>query len=234
MNIKALIINCTLKKSSERSNTKALIDKVSAEYHKLGIETESLRLVDYDIKPGVSSNEGDGDEWPLIFEKIKSCDILIIGSPIWPGGPQSSVCVRMLERLDSIYHEKELMDSETGQFVVYNKVGGVVVTGNEDGAHNVSANILWALEEYGFTIPANVTTYWVGDAGPGPSYIKAGGEESLYTNKTLRYMVHNTTYMAKLLKENPYPTNLKQLAEEAQDESSFLHEEEKHKKQSKS
>jgi|25_taG_2_1085351.scaffolds.fasta_scaffold01201_3 multimeric flavodoxin WrbA len=234
MKVKALILNCTLKKSPETSNTKALIDKVTAEYHKLGVETECLRLVDYDIKPGVSSNEGDGDEWPLIFEKIKSCDILIIGSPIWPGGPQSSVCVRLLERLNSLYHEKELMDPETGQFVVYNKVGGVVVTGNEDGAHNVSANVLWALEEYGFTIPANVTTYWIGDAGPGPSYIKAEGEKHLYTNKTLRYMVHNTTFMARLLKKNPYPTNLKQLTKEAEEESTSLHAEENEKKPSKS
>jgi|25_taG_2_1085351.scaffolds.fasta_scaffold01021_3 multimeric flavodoxin WrbA len=227
MDIRALIVNCTLKKSPITSNTEALINKVINQYEILGVETEYVRLVDYNILPGVSSNEGSGDEWPMIFEKILDSEILIVGSPIWPGGPQSSVCVRFLERLDSLFHEKKLMDSETGQFLVYNKVAGAVVTGNEDGAHATSKNILWALEEYGFTIPANVTTYWVGDAGPGPSYIQAGGEAALYTNKTLRYMVHNTTFLAKLLKENPYPTNLKKLNEDAETESNKVQKEKK-------
>lgn len=217
-NLKAFIINCTLKQSPETSNTDKLIGKVIKEYLTLGVNAETLRIADYDIKPGVSSDEGNGDQWPEVFEKIKGCDILILASPIWVGRTASTT-QRVIERLDALFHEEELMDSKTGQFITYNKVGGAIVTGNEDGAHQVTSHILWALQELGLTVPPNVNTYWVGKAGPGPSYIEANGEKHLYTNKTLRYLVHNTTYFAKLLKENPIPTNLKHLTEEAKKES---------------
>ncbi len=218
MKIKALIINCTLKRSPATSNTEVLINKVIKEYEKIGVETESLRIVDYNIKPGVSSDEGEGDEWPEVFNKIKSCDIFILASPIWVGRTASTT-QRIIERLDALFHEEDLMNKENGQFVSYNKVGGAIVTGNEDGAHSVTGHIIWAMQELGFTVPPNVNTYWVGKAGPGPSYIEAHGERHLYTNKTLRYLVHNTTYFAKLLKSNPIPTNLKKLSEEAKKES---------------
>ncbi|HII02339.1 TPA: flavodoxin family protein [Methanosarcinaceae archaeon] len=211
MAIKALFLNCTLKKSPQISNTRAIIDKAVDLFRELGVESEVIRVVDHKISFGVSSDEGEGDEWPHILEKVKACDILIIASPIW-FGVRSSVCQMVMERLDGTYADG---DPVTGQYPLYGKVAGVMVTGNEDGAHNICAHTLFNLTHLGCTIPPNVDCYWVGDAGPGPSYIEAGGDRHLYTNRTVRYMVHNLAHFAKLLKENPIPTNLKELDEEA-------------------
>ncbi|AKB24553.1 hypothetical protein MSMTP_1084 [Methanosarcina sp. MTP4] len=211
MAIKALFLNCTLKKSPQTSNTRALIDKAVGLFGELGVESEVIRVIDHKVAFGVSSDEGEGDEWPHILEKVKTCDILVIASPIW-FGVRSSVCQMVLERLDGTYADG---DPVTGQYPLYGKVGGVIVTGNEDGAHDVSANTLFNLTHLGCVIPPNVDCYWVGDAGPGPSYIEAGGDRHLYTNRTVRYMVHNLAHFAKFLKENPIPTNLKELDEEA-------------------
>lgn len=210
MALKALILNCTLKKSPRKSNTEALIDKAVAEYTKLGVDTEVVRVIDYNIPFGINSDEGDGDEWPKINAKIKDANILIIGSPIW-FGVRGSVTQMVMERLSGGYDEA---DKTNGQFPLYNKVGGVIVTGNEDGAHNVSANTLFNLTHLGATIAPNSDSYWVGDAGPGPSYIEIG-QDHLYTNRTILYLVHNTVYMAELLLNNPIPTNLKELDEQA-------------------
>ncbi len=212
--MKALIFNCTLKKSPAISNTDALIHKVAEQFSILNVQTEVLRIADYTVQPGTSSDEGDGDQWPELLVKVKECDIFIIATPIWVGFT-GSLAQRVIERLDAVFHEKELMDSETGQTIMYGKVAGVIVTGNEDGAHAVVARVAWALNELGCTLPPTSNTYWVGSAGPGPSYLEAGGEKALYTNKTLRHMVYNLTYMANLLKKNPIPTNLNELTEEA-------------------
>ncbi|WP_406660109.1 flavodoxin family protein [Methanolobus sp. ZRKC3] len=215
MGFKALFLNCTLKRSPEVSNTRALIDKAVKLFAEMDIESEVIRVTDYNVKFGVSSDEGEGDEWPAILKKIKESDILVIGSPIW-FGVRSSVAQLVMERLDGMYEES---DHVTGQFPLYGKVGGVLITGNEDGAHDVAANTLFNLTHLGCTIPPNVDSYWVGPAGPGPSYIEAGGERHLYTNKTVRYMVHNLAYFAKLLKDNPIPTNIMELYAEAAEES---------------
>jgi len=211
MKLKALILNCTLKKSPQISNTRALIDTAVKLLKEYDVEAEIIRVVDRYIPFGISSKVDEKDEWPIILDKIKSCDILIIGSPIW-FGVRSSVAQLVVERLDGTYEEA---NPETGQFPLYGKVGGVIITGNEDGAHDVGANTLFNLSHLGCTIPPNVDTYWVGPAGPGPSYIQAGGDKHLYTNKTVRYMVSNLVHFARVLKDNPIPTNLKKLGEEA-------------------
>ena len=211
MALKALFLNCTLKKSPDVSNTHALIDKAVVLFKEMGIESDMIRVVDHNVAFGTYSDMGEGDEWPKIPKMIKLCDILIIASPIW-FGVRSSVAQLVLERLDGTYMEG---DPETGQYPLYGKVAGVIVTGNEDGAHNVSANTLFNLTHLGCVVPPNADCYWVGDAGPGPSYIEAGGDRHLYTNRTVRYMIHNLAYFAKLLKENPIPTNLRKLDEEA-------------------
>lgn len=211
MALKVLFLNCTLKKSPVISNTAALINKAKELYESAGHSVETIRIVDYNIKFGTSSNEGDGDQWPLVLKKIKACDILIIATPIW-FGVRGSVCQLVMERLDGTYGEG---NAKTGQFPLYNKVAGVIVTGNEDGAHDVASNTLFNLTHLGCTVAPNADTYWVGEAGPGPSYIEAGGDKHLYTNRTTRFMVANTIYMAQLLKANPIPTNLTQLTDEA-------------------
>lgn len=206
-----LFINCTLKKSPSTSNTEALIEKVEKLFQDKGCTTEITRVVDYKIAFGVSSDEGDGDEWPTILAKIKAADILVIGTPIW-FGVRGSVCQMVMERLDGTYEES---DATTGQYPLYGKVAGVIVTGNEDGAHDVAANTLYNLTHLGCTIPPNVDCYWVGTAGPGPSYIDAGGDKHLYTNRTARFMVDNLVYFSELIKNNPIPTNLNELTEQA-------------------
>jgi multimeric flavodoxin WrbA len=213
---RALFLNCTLKRSPRTSNTRALIDKVVRLMEPLGAVCEVVRVVDHDVHFGVSSDEGGGDEWPTILGKVKACDILVIGTPIW-FGVRSSVAQMVIERLDGTYTEG---DVETGQFPLYNKVGGVIVTGNEDGAHDAAAYTLFNLSHLGCTIPPNSDCYWVGDAGPGPSYIEAGGDRHMYTNKTARYMANNLVFFAEVLKTNPIPTNLKVLIAEAERASS--------------
>jgi len=222
MNISALILNCTLKKSPEVSNTQALIHKAIDLYSDLGVKAHTIRIADHDIAFGVSDDEGGGDEWPSILDQILAADILIIATPIW-FGVRSSIASMVIERLDGTYMDG---DPVTGQFPLYGKVGGVIVTGNEDGAHTAAGTTLFNLSHLGCTIAPNSDSYWVGDAGPGPSYIEAGADRHLYTNKTIRYLTSNTAYFAQLLKYNPIPTNLNQLIEDAKAVSGDPHPEE--------
>jgi multimeric flavodoxin WrbA len=166
----------------------------------MDVESEIIRIVDYNVPFGVSSYEGEDDEWPLILAKIKAADIIIVCTPIW-FGVRGSVCQLVIERLDGTYNER----NDRGQYPLYNKVAGVVVTGNEDGAHSAAETTLFNLTHLGCTVPPNADTYWVGDAGPGPSYIEAGGENHLYTQRTTRWMAHNVVHMARILKANPIP-----------------------------
>ena len=200
MHLKAVLLNCTLKKSPAVSNTQALMEMVISTLEGLDVECESIRIVDHNIPFGVSSDEGEGDEWPPILEKIIAADILVIGMPIW-FGVRSSVAQLVIERLDGTYNDT----NDVGQYPLYNTVGGVVVTGNEDGAHDCSATTLFNLSHLGCTIPPNADTYWVGEAGPGPSFIEANGQDHPYTKKTAGWMAHNVVHLARMLKENPIP-----------------------------
>jgi multimeric flavodoxin WrbA len=203
--MKVLFLNCTLKKSPRVSNTRALIDKAAAIFNELGVESEVIRVVDYNVAFGVSSDEGEGDEWPLILAKIKTCDILVIATPIW-FGVLSSVAKMVIERLDGTYMEGK---PETVHYPLYGKAAGVIVTGNEDGAHDVCSTLLFNLTHPGFTVPPNADCYWVGDAGPGPSYIEAGGDRHLYTNRTARSMAQPGIFY-KAAQRTPYPYKLKE------------------------
>lgn len=211
MKLKALFLNCTLKKSPETSNTEAFIKQAEKIFKELDVETESVRVVDFDVKFGVTSDEENGDEWPLILEKVKQCDILIYATPIWRGD-RGSVAKMVAERFDGVMSEDT---EENGQYFTYNKVGGVMVDGNEDGAKKAISSICFDLSEHGFTVPVNAMTYYVGKAGPGPSYIEAGGDKHEFTNNMMLLMVHNLVHAAKVLKQNPYPTNVKALKERA-------------------
>ena len=198
--LKALGINCTLKASPEESNTEALMRRVLGFLQDHGVETELVRPVDYAIKFGVTSDEGDGDEWPQLLEKVKAADILLMGMSIW-FGHRSSVAQLVIERLDGTYNER----NEVGQYPLYNKVAGVVVTGNEDGAHACAESTLFNMTHLGCVVPPNADTYWVGEAGPGPSYIEAGGEQHEYTRRTSSWCAHNLLHMARIIRDNPIP-----------------------------
>jgi multimeric flavodoxin WrbA len=194
------MLNCTLKRSPEVSNTEALMRKVVEWWDTMDVETDIVRVVDHRIPFGVTSDEGEGDGWPGILERVLAADIICIGTPIW-FGVRGSVAQMVIERLDGTYQDR----NEVGQYPLYNKVGCVVVTGNEDGAHAAAETTLFNLSHLGCTIPPNADTYWVGDAGPGPSYIEAHGEDHPYTQRTTRWMAHNAVHVAKMLKASPIP-----------------------------
>jgi len=199
--MKAVFLNGSLKTSKEDSNTDALFRKVMDHYEKLGVTAEIIRLADYAIAPGIDVDMGDGDEWPKVFEKIKEASIVIIGTPIWIG-EKSSITTLAMERL----YGSSSLTNDKGQAIFYNKVGGVVVTGNEDGAKHAAASVLYGLSHIGFTIPPNVDTYWVGEAGPGPSFIEAmqkGNNE--FTDQHVQWLAYNTTHFARLLSQHPIP-----------------------------
>jgi len=197
--LKAVFLNTSLKSTDEPSNTEALMQEVQTIYNEKGVESEIIRLTDYNIALGVDEDMGNGDEWPLIFEKVMKSDIVIIGTPIWLG-EKSSLATQAIERL----YGSSSKTNDKGQAVFYNKVGGVVVTGNEDGAKHASASILYSLSHIGFVIPPNVDTYWVGEAGPGPSYIEAGKDND-FTKSHVRMLAYNTIHLATMLRNTPIP-----------------------------
>ena len=213
--LSAVLLNCTLKKSPATSNTAALLDRVAARFQDHGVATETIRIVDHFI-PHANSAEAveEGDAWPTIRQKVIDAEILILATPIW-GGVRGSVLQKVYERLDG---DLGTVDDQ-GQTPYVGKVAGCVVTGNEDGAHDVCANTLYNMTHLGFTVPPYADCYWVGPAGPGNSYIEARGEKHVYSNKTTRYLAATLTHYAGLLKANPVPINYADLGEQAQAES---------------
>lgn len=175
------------------------MNDVQVHYNSLGVESEIVRLADYRIAFGVQEDMGGDDQWPEILEKVKEADILIIGTPIWLG-EKSSLATVAIERL----YGSSSVTNDKGQAIFYNKVGGAVITGNEDGAKHSAASLLYGLSHIGFLIPPNVDAYWVGEAGPGASYIEAGRENE-FTKSTIERLAYNTYHLAGLLKNNPIP-----------------------------
>ncbi|MFI0740382.1 flavodoxin family protein [Streptomyces sp. NPDC021100] len=195
--MRALVVNCTLKKSPEPSNTEALAQVVAGRLTELGVRVDHVRAVDLDIRPGVSSDMGDGDAWPAVREKILAAEILVMASPTWLGRP-SSVAQRVLERMDAMLSETD----DEGRPVAYNRVAGVVVTGNEDGAHHVISEIAGALGDIGYTVPGQSWTYWHLGPGPGPDYLdESQGHE--WSHKTARAMAANLQGVAAALAARP-------------------------------
>ncbi|MGW2337127.1 flavodoxin family protein [Streptomyces sp. NPDC001685] len=195
--MKALVINCTLKGSPEPSNTEALASVVASRLAEQGVEVSFVRAVDLKIAPGVVTDAGDGDEWPGVHERILDSEILVMASPTWLGRP-SSVAQRVLERMDAMLSETD----NQGRPVAYNRVAGVVVTGNEDGAHHVISEISGALADIGFTIPGQAWTYWHLGPGPGPDYLdEQKGRD--WAHSTGRTMADNLHGVARALSERP-------------------------------
>jgi multimeric flavodoxin WrbA len=211
--LRAIFINCTLKYSPEISNTDALVDIVAAamKVAEPNIEIDRVRMTDYNVRFGAMNDMGEGDEWPQILERIVAADIIVIATPIWMG-VRSSLAQLVIERLDGT--TKVVPEGDFGQFPLYNKVAGVVVTGNEDGAHDCAATTLFNLAHFGCTVPPNTDCYWVGDAGPGPSFIEARGDKHPYTLRNAKLTAQNLVYAARLIKANPYPTNVKAVSME--------------------
>ncbi|MBD3669922.1 MAG: flavodoxin family protein [Gammaproteobacteria bacterium] len=201
--LSALFLNCTLKRSPELSHTEGLMQIPMILMEELGVTTELLRPVDLDIAHGVYHDmreQGwEHDAWPDLFDKVKRADMLVIGTPIWLG-QHSSVCCKLIERL---YAESAELN-EAGQYIYYGCVGGCLITGNEDGAKHCAMDILYSLNHLGYLIPPQADAAWVGEAGPGPSYLDkdSGGPENEFTNRNATFMTWNMLHLARMLKES--------------------------------
>ena len=200
--LNALFINCTLKRSPEVSNTQALGDIAIGIMERNGVTVDVVRAVDHDIATGVQPDMTQfgwaKDDWPEIFEKVKRANILVLLSPIWLG-EKSSVCTQVIERL---YGNSHLLN-EHGQYAYYGGVGGCLITGNEDGAKHCAMNILYSLQHLGYVIPPQADSGWMGEAGPGPSYLDpgSGGPENDFTNRNTTFMSWNLMHLARMLKD---------------------------------
>lgn len=200
MSLRAIGLNCTLKRGTDPSSTELLVGEVLAELVACGVGSEgTVRVVDHDIPPGVTSDEGDGDEWPELRRRILDADILVLGTPIWLGQP-SSVAKRVLERMDAFLGETD----DQGRMVSFGRVAIVAVVGNEDGAHHVSAELFQALNDVGFTLAPNAVTYWVGEAMHGVDY-KDKQPRPDKTAATSRAAARNAVHLARHLSDAPYP-----------------------------
>ncbi|MGA5454312.1 flavodoxin family protein [Streptomyces umbrinus] len=197
--MRALSLVCTLNSSPTPSSSLLLSEQISAELDKLGVTTETVRVADHDVRPGIGVDMGEGDAWPMLREKVHQADILVIATPIWLGHP-SSICQRVLERLNA----ESSQTDEQGRPLLYDKVAAVAVVGNEDGAHKVSADVFQALNDVGFSLAPGAVTYWVGEAQQGTDYKDLDGTPEAVADTTHTLAV-NTVHLATLLKEHPYP-----------------------------
>jgi multimeric flavodoxin WrbA len=200
--LNALFLNCTLKRSPELSHTQGLIDIAAAIMQANGVAVETLRPVDYPLAfgvwPDMTEHGWEQDAWPEILGKVMAADILVITTPIWLG-EKSSVCTQTIERLYAASGNL----NEQGQYAYYGRVGGCLVTGNEDGAKHCAMNVLYSLQHLGYSIPPQADAAWLGEAGPGPSYLDAGsgGPDNDFTNRNTTFMTWNLLHLARLLKD---------------------------------
>jgi multimeric flavodoxin WrbA len=200
MSLNAFALNCSLKSSKESSSTDKLLDELLFALKEHDVSSSgTVRVADLDIRPGVTSDEGPGDDWPKVRRQILDADIFVLGTPIWLGHPSSNA-QRVLERLDALLGEKD----DRNQMVSVDRVALVAVVGNEDGAHHVAAELFQGLNDVGFTIPANGMTYWVGEAMHTVDYRDLpGGSEKTYSATKLA--AAQGAHLARLLSERPYP-----------------------------
>jgi multimeric flavodoxin WrbA len=195
----ALALVCTLTPSPESSSSDLLADQFLEALKSFGVDGSKVRVVDHDVRPGVKTDMGDGDAWPSIREKVLAADILLVSTPTW-AGHMSSVASRVVERLDA-----ELSETDAaGRPILYDKVALVAVVGNEDGAHKISADLFQALNDYGYTIPAQGVSYWNGEAMHTTDYQDLDSTPEV-TASALSAAVSNAVHLARLLKSGAYP-----------------------------
>lgn len=201
----ALFVNCTLKPSPQTSHTQLLADRSIAIMRDQGVRVDVVRAVDHDIAPGVypdmTEHGFERDEWPAIHARVMAADILVLMTPIWLGD-KSSECTKVVERL----YAHSGQTNAAGQYVYYGKVGGCLVTGNEDGIKHCAMNILYSLQHLGYAVPPQADAGWIGEAGPGPSYgdrTEDGvvGVHNAFTRRNTTFMAWNLLHLARMLKD---------------------------------
>lgn len=198
--LSAFGLNCTLKRGHEPSSTQKLLDQLLHALEGYGVETSCERAVDHDILPGVKTDEGPGDAWPALRQRIDQAGILVLATPIWMGQP-SSVAKRVLERLDAVLGEID----DRGIYPTFGKVAVIGVVGNEDGAHHVTAELYQALADVGFTIPAGSSAYWVGEAMQSKNYVDLQQTPEAVAS-AIQTLACNAAHLAGLLQKQPYPS----------------------------
>ncbi len=200
--LKALFISCTLKKSPEISNTEGLAAISMEIMRRNEVTVDLIRAVDHDIATGVYPDMTEHgwatDAWPAIQEQVMAADILVICTPIWLG-EKSSICNQVIERL---YGNSSILN-EHGQYAYYGKTGGCLVTGNEDGVKHVAMHVLYSLQHLGYVVPPQADAGWIGEAGPGPSYLDegSGGPDNDFTNRNTTFMTWNLLHLARMLRD---------------------------------
>ena len=199
MALTAVAFNCTLKPSPEPSSCGLLLSHFAEEFAQADVPCEIVRVADFNVRPGVSSDEGNGDEWPALRQKVLDADIFVMGTPIWLGHP-SSICQRVLERFDALLSETD----DAGRMIAYDKVAICAVVGNEDGAHHVNAEVYQGLADVGFTIPASGAAYWTGEAYGSVDY-KDFDKPPEKTAAAVTAAVRQSLHLARTLKAAPYP-----------------------------
>lgn len=205
--LKAVFINCTLKKSPKQSHTRGLIEVSKSIMEKEGLAVEVIRAADFTLPNGIQpdmTKEGEEkDDWPKLFNKIIAADILVLCTPIWLG-ERSSICSKIIERL----YAMSAQQNEKGQYIYYGKVGGCLITGNEDGVKHCAMSMLYSLQHLGYSIPPQADAGWIGEVGPGPSYLdeESNAQESDFTNRNTTFMTYNLMHLASMLKQfDGYP-----------------------------
>lgn len=201
MALTAVALSCTLKPTPSDSSTDLLCQQILDALADHDVEGALIRVLDHEIKPGVSSDEGDGDAWPALRQEVLDADILVLGTPIWMG-QMSSVCKRVLERMDAFISETD----DGGRLITFDKVAVVATVGNEDGAHAVAASTYQALSDVGFTIPPNGQAYWVGEAMGSVDYKDLDAPPEKVT-ETVSDVARNAAHLARLLQADPYPAS---------------------------
>ncbi|MHA7128820.1 flavodoxin family protein [Algoriphagus namhaensis] len=214
--LKAIFVNCTLKKSPTESHTGKLIALSKSIMKKEGVETDEIRLVDHEVAPGIypdmTEHGWEKDEWMTLCDRIVGADILVVGSPIWLG-EKSSEAQKLIERLYSMSGKT----NDKGQYIFYGKAGGCLITGNEDGVKHCAMGILYSLQHVGYSIPPQADAGWIGEVGPGPSYGDTEwldkkidppvGFDSEFTNRNTTFMTYNLLHLAQMLqKQGGYPS----------------------------
>jgi multimeric flavodoxin WrbA len=197
----ALALVCSLKPSPAPSSSELMASQILDELSTHGVTGSSVRVVDFDVKPGVETDMGDGDQWPTLRDQILAADILVMVTPTWMG-QASSIAHRVLERLDAELSE---MDA-AGRPDLYDKVAVVGVVGNEDGAHHITAVIYQSLNDVGYTIPSQGGTYWNGEAMHSVDYNDLD-ETPEATASATKALASNAAHLARLLKNSAYPAS---------------------------
>ncbi|CAM3605151.1 NAD(P)H-dependent oxidoreductase [Flavobacterium gelidilacus] len=213
--LKVLYINCTLKKSPDKSHTDTLMNVSKEIMKKEKVSIEEFRFIDHNIATGIypdmTEHGWKEDEWPTLFKKVMEADILIVGTPIWLG-EKSSECQKLIERLYAMSSKT----NEKGQYIFYGKAAGCVITGNEDGVKHCAMGLLYSLQHVGYSIPPQADAGWIGEVGPGPSYGDTEwqgkkispplGTDSDFTNRNTTFMTYNLLHLAQMLKsQGGYP-----------------------------